>query len=131
MSSGVSILDKSIIFVGNFISEGTIDISGGVKGNVISNVVLIKDNGYVKGSIYANEVVISNGGNVNGSIFAKNVKMLKGAEVPGKVSYTKFSIEDGAKLLGTCDFIDENGIENELHNIKDKLDGNKELKEVK
>ena len=121
MSERVSILDKGIIFQGNIVVNGSIDISGKIKGVIVAETILIKEGAYIDGDVYANEIVLSKGGKVKGNLNAKSLKMFKGADVEGQIFYSLLSIEDGAKLVGSCNVKDDNDIQSLIDENKSKL----------
>ena len=121
MSEKVSILDKGIVLQGNVVSNGSVDISGKIKGVVVAETILVKEGGYIDGDVYAKELVLSKDGKIKGNLNVKSLKMFKGAEVEGQVFYSLLSIEDGAKLVGSCDLKDEGDVETLIDENKSKL----------
>lgn len=93
-----TIVTPDVHLLGNMVSEGSIDFSGTIDGNIRCDVLTLRDMGTVKGEITANTVHIQ--GNVKGLIRAKNVHLLATCKVEGIIIHEQLSIEDGAFVDG-------------------------------
>ena len=89
-----SIISSDVNFLGNIISEGTLDIDGNIEGNIRAKNIIIHKNGFVKGEIVAKNV--SSTGKIRGLIRAQEVTLLDGADVKGIIIHEKLSMEEGA-----------------------------------
>jgi len=93
-----TIVTPDVHLLGNMVSEGSIDFSGTIDGNIRCDVLTLRDKGSVKGEITANTVHIH--GTVKGLIRAKNVHLNATCKVEGIIIHEQLSIEDGAFVDG-------------------------------
>ncbi len=93
-----TIITPDVHLLGNMVSEGSIEFSGTIDGNVRCDSFTLRDKGTVKGEINANTVHIQ--GTVKGLIRAKNVHLLASCKVEGIIIHEHLSIEDGAFVDG-------------------------------
>lgn len=93
-----TIVTSDVHLLGNMVSEGAVDFSGTIDGNIRCDMLTLRQNGIVKGEIDANTVHIH--GTVKGLIRAKNVHLLASCKVEGIIIHEQLSIEDGAFVDG-------------------------------
>ena len=93
-----SIITPDVHIIGNIVSEGSVDFSGTIDGNVRCDSFTLRGQGTVKGEITANSVQIQ--GTVKGLIRAKNVHLQASCKVEGIIIHEQLSIEDGAFVDG-------------------------------
>jgi len=93
-----TIVTPDVHMLGNMVSEGSIDLSGTIDGNIRCDVFTLREQGTVKGEITANTVHIQ--GTVKGLIKAKNVHLHATCKVEGIIIHEQLSIEDGAFVDG-------------------------------
>lgn len=93
-----TIVTQDVHLLGNIVSEGAVDFSGAIDGNIRCDVLTLREQGTVKGEISANTVHIQ--GTVKGLIRAKNVHLLASCKVEGIIIHEQLSIEDGAFVDG-------------------------------
>ncbi|MDX2074761.1 MAG: polymer-forming cytoskeletal protein [Alphaproteobacteria bacterium] len=93
-----SIITPDVHLLGNLVSEGAVDFSGTIDGNIRCETLTLRAQGTVKGEITANTVQIQ--GTVKGLIRAKNVHLHATCKVEGIIIHEQLSIEDGAFVDG-------------------------------
>lgn len=93
-----TIVTSDVHLLGNLVSEGAVDFSGTIDGNVRCDVFTLREQGTVKGEITANSVHIQ--GTVKGLIRAKIVNLQASCKVEGIIIHEQLSIEDGAFVDG-------------------------------
>lgn len=101
MSSRVTaLLDKGSFFEGRLVFEGVVRINGKIKGEIITEGMLIVDNeAFVEASIQANKVIIS--GHVIGKVIAKrSVTMHAPAKFRGTLETPTLQIDEGVVFEG-------------------------------
>jgi len=100
-----SIVSADLTITGNLVSQGEIQIDGGVVGDIKTDALLIGEDAHIRGEIVARRVRVH--GRVDGQITAKSVTLAKTAHVTGDVIHEDLSIEKGAFLEGHCKRIEE------------------------
>lgn len=93
-----TIVTPDVHLIGNMVSEGAVDFSGTIDGNIRCDTLTLRAQGTVKGEITANTVQIQ--GTVKGLIRAKNVHLQASCKVEGIIIHEQLSIEDGAFVDG-------------------------------
>ncbi len=93
-----TIVTPDVHLIGNLVSEGSVDFSGTIDGNVRCDTFTLRPQGTVKGEVIANTVQIQ--GTVKGLIRAKNVHLQASCKVEGIIIHEQLSIEDGAFVDG-------------------------------
>lgn len=97
--SGIpSIITKDMHLLGNIISDGIIDFSGTIDGNIRCKAITIRPEGTIKGEVTADEVAVH--GKIKGLIRAKNVHFYPACNVEGIIMHEGLTIEDGAFVDG-------------------------------
>ena len=108
-----SIISRDLNIVGDLLSEGEIQIDGGVNGDIRARVLIIGETANVKGEIVADTIRIH--GSVEGQIKAKVVKLAQSAHVVGDILHEDLSIETGAFLEGHCKRL---ALSDDLHKVE-------------
>lgn len=93
-----TIVTPDVHLLGNLVSEGSVDFSGTIDGNVRCDSFTLRPQGTVKGEIVADTVQIQ--GTVKGLIRAKHVHLHATCKVEGIIIHEQLSIEDGAFVDG-------------------------------
>ena len=119
MGDSITIISKNVVLKGDIFDSGTIDCSGNVEGNILTNTLIIKQNGNIHGKIFAKSLTVSVGGKACGDIVANNIKICKDGEITGNVKYNTLSVEDGGKLNIKCDCLDNNVVDNIVKEYRD------------
>ena len=96
----ISLIDKSCVISGDFASSGIVDVSGKITGNVVVEMLNVKDGGVIVGKIYAKELNITGGSHVEGDVYAEKIKVCDRSQILGNIYYHTLSIEDGGVLKG-------------------------------
>jgi cytoskeletal protein CcmA (bactofilin family) len=93
-----TIITHDVHLLGNIVSDGAVDFSGTIDGNIRCDSLTLRENGTIKGEVTANSVFIQ--GTVKGLIRAKNVNLLASCKVEGIIIHEQLAIEDGAFVDG-------------------------------
>ena len=93
-----SIIASDMNILGHIISEGAVDITGHIDGNVKAPLVTIRARGKVMGDVEADQV--HNYGHVHGMIKGKSVHLYEKSRVEGVVIHETLVVEDGANVDG-------------------------------
>jgi cytoskeletal protein CcmA (bactofilin family) len=96
---GPSIITADVMFEGQLVSSGELQIDGTVRGDVRAAAVAIDTHGVVYGEIVAEDVLVR--GRVIGPIRGLNVQILNGGHVEGDVLHQTIAIENGAYFEGS------------------------------
>ncbi len=118
-----SLISETVSIEGTINSSGAIDISGLVKGPVISKEIIVRETGSITGSIegdhieihghmdgkvVGDDIVVGSTGTVKGDIeFGNNLKTENGADIDGYIKKTH-----GSKSKLTPDFLFSKNKEN-------------------
>ena len=94
-----SFISRGMTVVGKIVGEGTVEIFGGIEGELRALTVLINEGAKVEGDIVAEELTIS--GQVKGTIHANRVKLNSTAVVEGDIFHRSLSIEENARFEGS------------------------------
>jgi len=95
-----SIISASLRIVGNLVSDGEVQVDGGIEGDVTCRMLTVSENATIRGEVEAETVRIH--GTVHGQIKATNVSMGPTAKVIGDVIHANLVIESGAFVEGHC-----------------------------
>ena len=99
-----SIIAADVRIVGQFSSQGDVQIDGTVEGDVRAQTVTIGPTGAVTGEVVADSISIS--GALTGRARAKNVSLARTARVKGDIAHESLSIEVGARFEGQVERLD-------------------------
>ena len=95
-----SVISQDLNVLGTIVSEGAVDFSGTMDGNVRCQSLTVRVDGRIAGEIHAESVHIY--GHVKGIIRAREVHLYSNAHIEGIIMHASLSIEDGAFIDGTC-----------------------------
>jgi cytoskeletal protein CcmA (bactofilin family) len=95
-----SIISASLRIVGNLVSDGEVQVDGGIEGDVTCRTLTVSEHAVIRGEVDAETVRIH--GTVHGQIKATNVSMGPTAKVMGDVIHSNLVIESGAFVEGHC-----------------------------
>jgi cytoskeletal protein CcmA (bactofilin family) len=93
-----SIISEGFEFVGTITSEGTLNISGSVKGKITARSVLVDVEGQVEGELNTDSLMIK--GRVVGDVQCQDLNVGPRAFVDGSISYQNIHIQRGGKIAG-------------------------------
>ncbi|MFO1242525.1 MAG: polymer-forming cytoskeletal protein [Rickettsiales bacterium] len=93
-----TVIASDVNFMGNIVSEGTLDLDGKIEGNVRCKSLTIRKSGRINGDVFADNVQVF--GEVHGLIQAREVQLHNTAHVEGVVMHETLIIEDGAFVDG-------------------------------
>lgn len=93
-----SIITKDMHMLGKIVSDGVVDFSGTLDGDIRCGAITIRPEGSVKGEVIADDVAVH--GTVKGLIRAKNVHFYPSCQVEGVIIHEGLTIEDGATVDG-------------------------------
>ena len=95
-----SVISADLNILGTVVSEGVIDFSGTMDGNVRCQSLTVRADGKISGEVHAESVFIY--GNIKGIIRAREVHLFSTCHIEGIIMHETISIEDGAFIDGTC-----------------------------
>ncbi len=104
-----SIIAGDLDILGNLISDGTVDISGRIQGNVKAHTVFIRKDGRVLGDVQGDVLHIH--GQVKGLVKARDVHLYATCKVEGTIMHEVLSIEDGSFVDGKFKRTDKSAID--------------------
>ena len=104
LSGSISVLDDNTSIKGDILSNGVLDVSGAINGNINVKQLNVKNGGLVVGKIIAENIVVAKNGKIEGDVKANNIKMLNGSYIKGEMYYNTISIEDGSVIEGNCHY---------------------------
>ena len=95
-----SLISTDMIFHGNIVTEGEVQIDGKITGDVIAAKLTLGVEGEIVGEVNAKSVLIR--GLVKGRLLADKVHLAKTADVKGDICHVTLTIDSGAILEGHC-----------------------------
>ncbi|HSQ97894.1 MAG TPA: polymer-forming cytoskeletal protein [Rickettsiales bacterium] len=114
--NSISLISTGLSINGILKSEETLDIEGKIEGDIVGNIVTIRELGEVQGNIIAKILNIK--GKFNGKIKSERLNIAKQADIKGTFEYISMCVEDGAKIEGELKKIDEIKIPNLNKDLK-------------
>jgi len=93
-----SVIAKDVIFTGNIIAKGCVQIEGELVGDIECNTLITGDDARIVGAIMAESVLIA--GRAIGPIKAARLMIQSGGHVQGDVQYTTLRIDSDAYVEG-------------------------------
>ncbi len=93
-----SVIAKDVIFTGNIVAKGCVQIDGELVGDVECGTLITGDDARIVGAITADSVLIA--GRAIGPIKAERLMIQSGGHVQGDVQYTTLRIDSDAFLEG-------------------------------
>ncbi len=100
-----SFLAADLAIVGTIVSPGEVVADGHIRGPCCAGRLTIGENGAIEGSVIASELIIN--GHVEGDLNAMRVRLRALGTIDGDLCYHTLSVEDGARLNGTCRYADD------------------------
>ena len=97
-STDISCIGPGMTVVGKISSEGALNVSGRVEGELHASIVRISNRAQVEGAIAAQELTI--GGRFKGTIRANRVTLTSSAVVEGEIHHRSLAIEENAWFDG-------------------------------
>lgn len=101
----VSTLGAGVLLTGNIVSEGTLQISGCVNGDIHASHLIINETAQVEGTVIAQELTIL--GLCKGVIHGNSVKLQGMAVVEGEIYSKSLTIEQEARFEGVSRRLDK------------------------
>ena len=101
-STPVTVIAKGQVLEGTLRGEGTIQVEGGIVGQIsLKGAVLVANGGTVKGPVEADVIHVA--GHIEGNVMAHNHLCLeRTGRVDGDISTASLVVEDGGKFNGRC-----------------------------
>lgn len=96
--AGPSIISADVKMTGTIVSQGDLEIFGHLEGDVRAAALTIGETGGVKGEVIAESVIVR--GNVEGRIRGRKVQLCTGAKVRGDIFHASLAIEPNASFEG-------------------------------
>jgi cytoskeletal protein CcmA (bactofilin family) len=95
-----SVFSADLNVLGTIVSEGAVDFSGTMDGNIRCQTLTVRVDGKISGEIYAESVYVY--GHLKGIIRARDVHLFSSCHIEGIIMHEAISIEDGAFIDGSC-----------------------------
>ena len=93
-----SIISKDLSIKGNLTSEGLLEIEGRIEGDIIGNIITLRETANVNGNITAKILNIK--GKFDGTIKSERINISGKADIKGTLEYVSLCVEDGASIEG-------------------------------
>ncbi len=100
-----SFLAADLAIVGTVVSAGAVVADGHIRGPCCVGRLTVGENGAIEGSVIASELIIN--GHVEGNLNTERLQLRAHGTIDGEVCYRTLSVEDGARLNGTCRYSDD------------------------
>jgi len=97
-----TIISEHVLFKGDFNSEGSVRVDGGIEGQVrIKGYLVLGNKGYIKGDILGANILVS--GLVEGTIVAEGrIEITSTGKIKGGVQCKTLVVEEGGIIQGNC-----------------------------
>jgi cytoskeletal protein CcmA (bactofilin family) len=95
-----SVFSSDLNVLGTIVSEGAVDFSGTMDGNIRCQTLTVRADGKISGEIHAESVHVY--GLIKGIIRARDVHLFSTCHIEGIIMHESLSIEDGAFIDGSC-----------------------------
>lgn len=95
-----SVFSADLNVLGTIVSEGAVDFSGTLDGNIRCQTLTVRADGNISGEVYAESAYVY--GHIKGIIRARNVHLFSSCHIEGIIMHESISIEDGAFIDGSC-----------------------------
>lgn len=93
-----SIVGSDMILDGSVKTEGSLQVDGRVKGNIVASDITIGAGGSVEGEVNAEVICVK--GRIKGSIRARKVELESGSHVEGDIIHASLQIQPNAVFEG-------------------------------
>ena len=101
-----SIIANGVRIIGSLEADGAeVQIDGEIDGDIRGGSLTIGDTGMVKGNIISEAVLVN--GRVEGSLRARKVQLARNAHVLGDIVHQSLSVEMGAVFEGQCKYLQD------------------------
>ena len=105
-SSSSLMIGEGVTITGTIKADNEVNIHGTIDGNIDCNSVTINKSGNVKGKVQTETMTVE--GKVEGEININSILHIKSqGSVSGKVFYGDIQIDEGGKLLGEINYIEQ------------------------
>ena len=105
-SSSSLMIGKGVTITGTIKAENEVNVQGTIDGDIDCKSVAIDKSGNVKGKVKAETMTVE--GKVEGEININSILHIKSqGSVSGKVFYGDIQIDEGGKLLGEINYIEQ------------------------
>ncbi|MBO4956793.1 MAG: polymer-forming cytoskeletal protein [Rickettsiales bacterium] len=91
-----SVIAKGVVIVGNISNGNNIEIEGNIEGDVIADIVTIREGGSIKGNVKCKVFNIK--GSFNGNANAEKINISDLAVINGLLEYNFLSADYGASI---------------------------------
>jgi cytoskeletal protein CcmA (bactofilin family) len=92
------VIAEDIVIEGNIISQGILEFSGQITGDVTADAVVLTSTARVRGRVRARQLTIE--GELQGAATALNVTIKNGARVKANFAYETLEVASGAQVDG-------------------------------
>ena len=105
-SSNSLMIGHGVTITGTIKADNEVNIQGTIDGDIDCNSVAIDKSGNVKGKVKAETMTVE--GKVEGEININSILHIKSqGSVSGKIFYGDIQIDEGGKLLGEINYIEQ------------------------
>ena len=110
------LIDKGCSLEGRLAFDGTVQINGDFRGDIVSDgTLIVGPEARVEGRLNVGSIVVE--GSVHGEVDAKTkIELRAGSKMTADIKTPSFMVETGATFHGTCNMLSEN-----LHEISDRV----------
>ncbi|MEO1291314.1 MAG: polymer-forming cytoskeletal protein [Pseudomonadota bacterium] len=91
-------ISQDLTITGTLLTDGVIEVSGAVEGNICAREVIVNPGALFRGEIVADMVTFTGRG--TGRVTARSVRMSAGAQFTGDILHQSLGIEPGAEFEG-------------------------------
>lgn len=91
-----SVISKGVVITGNINNGGNIEIEGSITGDLVADVVTIREGGNIKGNVKCKIFNIK--GTFNGNANVEKINISDSAVVSGLLEYNFLSADYGANI---------------------------------
>ncbi len=96
--TNTSIISKDLSIKGNLHSDGLLEIEGKIEGDIVGNVITLRETASVNGNITSKILNIK--GKFSGIIKSERINISGKADIKGTLEYISLCVEDGASIEG-------------------------------
>ena len=93
-----SVIAEDILIEGNIVSQGILEFSGQITGDITADAVVLTSTARVRGRVRARQLTIE--GELQGAASAPNVNIKTGARVKANFAYETLEVASGAQVDG-------------------------------
>lgn len=100
-----ALISEELTIEGDLASEGSIDVSGRIVGDVVASKIEVLAGGQLSGSVKADELTVR--GQYTGDAKCSSVAIAAGATVRSNIVAKRLSCESGAEITGRLEIVDK------------------------